>query len=223
MKSIEKQRSGSIGDRRVFDVLRDRISSHELGPGSALRESNLVSEFGVSRARVRNIFGMLHERGLIERVPNVGATVARLDLKTALELFDIREVNEGLCARLATEKNRPDIWAGLLTRFEGEVSQSIKSGDLNAYVDALDETWQLMLQTAANPILSDTLLRIQDRTKILIRRIVVLPGRIDHGLAETKRIMKAMCRGDADEAEKLKRENIRSARAWLERYESFLW
>jgi DNA-binding GntR family transcriptional regulator len=88
----------------MLEVLRQRIASHELPPGSRLLEHDLANEFGVSRARVREVFGILEVHSLIERIPNRGAVVLRLDLKQAQELFDIREMLEGLSARLAGEK-----------------------------------------------------------------------------------------------------------------------
>ena len=53
------------GQDSVFETLRSRIASHELPPGSKLRENELAAEFGVSRTRVREVFGSLELRGLI--------------------------------------------------------------------------------------------------------------------------------------------------------------
>ena len=83
----------------VLDVLRTRIADHDLPPGTKLRESDLAGEFGVSRARIREAFGALEQRGLIERIPNRGAVVTRLDAEQIYGLYDVREVVEALCVR----------------------------------------------------------------------------------------------------------------------------
>ena len=69
--------------RDVLDSLRDRIATQKIPPGSPLREQAIADEFGVPRTRVREVFTMLEAKGLIERVPNRGAVVARLDVVLA--------------------------------------------------------------------------------------------------------------------------------------------
>ncbi len=49
-------------------ALRERIARHALPPGAKLLESELSREFGVSRAKVRDAFGALEQRGLIRRM-----------------------------------------------------------------------------------------------------------------------------------------------------------
>ena len=58
------------------------------------------------RARIREAFSALEQRGLVERIPNRGAVVTRLDLSQVFHIYDLREVLEGLCARLATQNGR---------------------------------------------------------------------------------------------------------------------
>src|SRR4051794_10083461 len=74
----------------IVEALRTRIGSHALPPGSRLRESELAHEFGVSRSRIREAFLTLEERGLIERIPNRGAVVLKLDLAMVFHLYEVR-------------------------------------------------------------------------------------------------------------------------------------
>ena len=53
--------------------------------------------------------------------------------------------------------------------------------------------------------------------------MLVLPGRAEQGVIENRLFLTAMRRGDAAEAERLKRANVRSARAWVERYRTFIF
>jgi len=87
----------------IVESLRTRIVNSELPSGTKLREEELAASFGVSRARLREAFLLLEDRGLIDRQPNRGATVAGLNLEKATKLFDLRSVLEGLAVRLATE------------------------------------------------------------------------------------------------------------------------
>jgi len=219
----ERKGKGAMKGGQVLDILRERIAAHALPPGSKLRESDLADEFGISRARVRELFGTLERGGLIERIPNRGAVVNRLDPKQAYELFDIREVLEGLCVRLATKNAPVEAWQVFIDRLGDATLARVRAGDVQPYIDGI-EALRVRTIEAANHALAATLLAdIHDRTRVLIRRTLILPGRAEQGLKETRLYLAAMRRGDAEEAERLKRANIRSAREWLARYQSFVF
>lgn len=206
----------------VLEALREKIANHDLPPGSKLRESTLSGEFGVSRARIREVFGALEERSLIERIPNRGAVVTRLTPDQAFDLFDVREVLEGLAVRLATENMPPDSWQDLVELFGEPAEKTVAEGDLEGYMDKLAILRGRMIAGADNPLLASQLDGLDDRTRVLIRRLVVLPGRVATGLAEHRQILAAMRRGDSEEAERLKRENIRGARECFRQYQNFV-
>ena len=221
-----RRRSGSpkrvVAKLDVRQILRERIARQELLPGSKLLEQDLSREFGISRARVRDALGVLEQRGLVKRIPNRGAVVARLELTEVFELYEVREMLEGLCARLATQNVPPDSWQDLVDIFDGPVESYVREGDLEAYVLTLESFRKRTIEAAVNPVLAEMLDSIHDRTRAIIRRIIVLPGRAQQGLLEHRAILKAMRAGDAGEAERLRRENMRSARAYLERYKTFV-
>lgn len=206
----------------VVDALRRRIVSHEIPPGSRLRENALAEAFGVSRARVREAFGVLEERGLIERIPNRGAVVTRLEADQVRELFEVREVLEAQTVRLATEKADPETWDELITLFGRPTERALAANDLDAYVDALSRFRQACIEAADNAVLSALLDSLYDRIQVLIRRLVLVPGRAQEGMRQHQEILRAMRAGDAETAERLKRANISSAREWFESYRKYL-
>lgn len=206
----------------ILQVLRERISRHELPPGSKLLETELSSEFGVSRACIRDVFGVLSQRGLIKRVPKKGAVVERLDLSQVFEIYEVREALEGACAGLATLKMPAESWQDLLDLFGAPIEDDIKQGNLEGYISKLELLRRRTIDGAQNPVLADMLDNIQDRTRAIIRRIIILPGRAAIGLSEHRAVLKAMRSGDAGAAEAAKRANIRSGAAYLRRYESFV-
>jgi DNA-binding GntR family transcriptional regulator len=218
-----RDRNGAVKSERILEILRERIATHALPPGSKLRENDLSGEFGISRARVRELFGTLERRGLIERIPNRGAVINRLDPQQADELFDVREVLEGLCVRLATQNAPPETWQTFLDRLDDRTLERVRAGDLKPYIDTIEALRTRTIEAAGNALAASLLADIRDRTRVLIRRILILPGRAEQGLKENRLFVAAMRRGDAEEAERLKRANIRSARAWLARYQSFVF
>ncbi|HEX3136058.1 MAG TPA: GntR family transcriptional regulator [Casimicrobiaceae bacterium] len=222
---MPKIRTGPVrgdGAGALLPALRERIARHALPPGAKLLENDLAREFGVSRAKVRDAFGVLEQRGLIQRIPNRGAVVARLDLSQVFEIYAVREMLEGLCVRLAVERTRPSSWQDLVQVFGRPMETIVKRGEFEKYIANLDELRSRTLEAAGNGVLADMLDSINDKTREIQRRIIILPGRAAEGLEQHRAVLAAMRKGDAAGAEELRRANIRSSRAYLERYQSFV-
>ena len=98
---------GSIAER-LFEMVRDRILYGDLPPGSKLTETALSKEYGVNRAPIREAFLRLEERRLIERVPFSGTRVFMPSPQMLKELFEIRQVLEGLACRRVAEGITPE-------------------------------------------------------------------------------------------------------------------
>jgi len=210
------------GAAALLPALRERIARHALPPGAKLLESDLAREFGVSRAKVRDAFGALEQRGLIRRIPNRGAEVARLDLSQVFEIYAVREMLEGLCVRLAVERVKPQSWQDLVQLFGRPMDAIVKRGDFEPYIANLDRLRSRTLDAADNAVLADMLDSINDKTLEIQRRIIILPGRAAEGLQQHRAVLAAMRKGDAPKAEELRRANIRSSREYLERFQNFV-
>jgi DNA-binding GntR family transcriptional regulator len=206
----------------VDEALRERISTHELLPGSRLSELDLAEEFNVSRSLIRDVFTKLEERGLIKRSPNKSAVVVRLELSEILEIYAIREVLEGLCARLAAQNVPPESWQDLVDMFGSQMEEYVKTCNFEAYTANLQVVRNRKVAAAGSRILSEMLDLIHDRVREIGRRIIVLAGRAEVALEEHRAVLAALRRGDAQEAERLQRENIRSSCDYLKRYERFV-
>jgi len=88
---------------RVFHRLREDILSGKYKEHDELKEVTIGEELGVSRTPVREAFRQLELEGLIQIVPNKGAYVTGITEKDVKDIYMIRSLLEGLCARWATE------------------------------------------------------------------------------------------------------------------------
>ena len=206
----------------LVETLRKRIATGQLAPGAALQEHALADEFGVSRGRIREALLVLQQRGLVGREPNRTAVVIKLDLKRALEILDVREPLEGLCVRLATRNRRPEHWQSAVDLFHGPMERYASELDYEAYLDALEGFRATIMDAAENSVLRQTMDEIHDRSRAVIDRTTILPGRLDLGLRELQEMVNAMRRGDAVVAERLRIENVRSQREFLLRYHALI-
>jgi DNA-binding GntR family transcriptional regulator len=93
----------SVVDQVHADLL-ERIVAGELPAGSRLRQEALAAELGVSRTPLREALARLVSEGLVEFVPNRGATVARRDFADMEQAWRARLVLEPGAARLAAQR-----------------------------------------------------------------------------------------------------------------------
>jgi DNA-binding GntR family transcriptional regulator len=219
----QRRRRSFQSRQDVFEIIRNRISEHQLLPGSRLREHDLAAEFGISRAHIREILSQLEQRGLVVRVPNRGAMVAYLDPEQAINLYFVREALEALAARLAAERAPSGAWDDLTVKLGPSIEARLRKGDYEEYETILAELNRRMVEYARNPILADMIDRILDRTQVMGRRIVVLQGRAELGLELHRRLLQALSAGDAAAAGSVKAKIISTARDYIDRYKDFIF
>lgn len=212
-----------VGDVQSMErVLRERISARTIAPGSKLKEMELSAEFNVSRAQVREVFATLALRGLIERIPNKGAVVAQLSYEQVAELFAVREVLEGMCARLAAQNSQPEDWDAHARIFEKEMPELLAVGDFVGFLARYEAFRQDVIVRARNATLAEMLDSIRDKVHYLARRIIILPGRAQQALQEHRAVLAALQAGDAVAAERLRAANMRSGYEWFQQYRDFI-
>lgn len=216
----------TVGPNRVSELvrlLRDRITIQALPPYTPLREEAIAQEFDTSRVYVREALSVLADRGLVERIPNIGARVAKLDLQSAIEIYQAREALESQCVRLATLNSKPTDWKALVREFDIAKRQINRDGSIERYISAIDSFRELTMDLAGNSVIREFQEVMLDRTRILIRKVAILPGRAEQGLAEHAATLSAITTGDAEGAADLARRNIRSALSFIVRYKDFLF
>jgi GntR family transcriptional regulator of vanillate catabolism len=89
----------------VVRVLREKIVSGELPAGTQLLQIDLAAQLGVSRTPLREAFRILENEGLL-RTSNNNRTVEVVTITAAelREMYQIREVIDGLAVRLASQR-----------------------------------------------------------------------------------------------------------------------
>ncbi len=107
--SMVIRRNGTSTERlllsdRAYAALREAIITGALPPGSKISEPMVARRFGISRGPLREAIRRLEERQLVTRVPQRGVRVVELSAETLIDIFLVREVLEGLAARLAAER-----------------------------------------------------------------------------------------------------------------------
>lgn len=87
---------------RVFSTIRENILNGKYKQNEELKETAIGEELGVSRTPVREALRQLELEGLVKIIPNRGAFVNGITAKDVEDIYMIRSLLEGLCARWAT-------------------------------------------------------------------------------------------------------------------------
>jgi len=88
---------------RIVEVIRQAITSGDLGPGDRIVELQLAKQLGVGNTAVREALFELERAGLVTRIPNKGSFITKMTLEDALQIFRVRKELEGLAVELAAE------------------------------------------------------------------------------------------------------------------------
>jgi DNA-binding GntR family transcriptional regulator len=78
------------------DRLREEIINGALSPGERLKVAEIAGRFGTSTMPVRQALQDLHAEGLVELLPNRGASVRRVNAALAESIYDVRKALMGL-------------------------------------------------------------------------------------------------------------------------------
>jgi DNA-binding GntR family transcriptional regulator len=219
---MAQRNKGRIVRDEVLTALRRSITDREISPGSKLIEEDLAHEFGVSRSVIRGVLSDLEAQGLVEKKPHKGTVVCKIDLNAVFEILEIREVLEGLSARLAAQKTTADDWKDLEQKFGEPCEQIVKNRDYEEYLALITDFRKRTVEAAQNKELSRLIDSIYAKIRIVQRRIIILPGRIEQAINEHRTVIRAIMEGNPAKAEKMKRSNLRSAREYLKKYEKWV-
>jgi DNA-binding GntR family transcriptional regulator len=148
--------------------------------------------------------------------------VTRTSLADLVHLYEVRGVLEGLAARKATENGPLAKWRELRHYFGDPMAEFVRNDDFDSFIDGLEKLRRALSDHVDNPVLGEMLVRIHERTSHAMRRVIVLPGRAQSGLSQHRAVLDAMCAGDAELAETLRRRNIASALTDLIRFQTYV-
>lgn len=191
---------------RIYGHLREAVLARELDPGSRLSIPRLAVQFGVSRSPVREAVQRLVQDGLATEEPHRGGAVATITADELLPLYEVREMLEGLAARLAAQRATRDELARLHTEQRSH-EHAVENGDIRAHVEHDLAFHKLLRQAAGNAELRLALERVQGRVTIamLSADYATWPAK---AVAEHRSILDAVIAADPDAAESAARAHI---------------
>ena len=196
---------------QVYKAVRDAIVTGKLKPGERIIEDRICSELGVSRSPLREALRKLEGEGLVSILPRRGAIVTELSDREGLDLFDVREVLEGLATRAAARRIT-DEEIGDLEEVCKRMDRALAARDTGALVELNTQFHRLVTLASRNRWLKEFMPSVRDQTRRFYRSAVETPSRGQRSVAEHWHVLDALKRRDADEAEEVARKHVQRAR-----------
>ncbi len=206
---MEEYQEHSLSNR-VFQKIRDNILNGVYKEQDELRENTIGKELGVSRTPVREALRQLELEGLVTIVPNKGAYVTGITAKDVRDIYTVRSLLEGLCARWATEhitEEQLDELEEIVLLSEFHMK---KEGHNNTeQIAILDGRFHAVLYEASDSrILGHVLTDFHRYVQMARKSSIVSEERARKSIREHKQILRAIRDKDADLAEQLANEHI---------------
>lgn len=195
----------------VYANLKTAILDRKFDPGEPLTEHELCRRFKVSRTPIREALAKLERDQLVRVVPKKGAFVRTLSHDEIRELYQIREVLEGLAVRLAT----PRVDGAELEDFERRFRELRARGgrlDVTAVRALGDEFHRFLLKKADNARLLELLEQLREQIRPVWTMSIMAPRRVQEILREHLGMIETLKRADVDRAERLMQRHVRRVR-----------
>ena len=185
---------------RVFQSIREDILSGRYEQNTELKEAAIGAELGVSRTPVREALRQLELEGLVTIIPNRGAYVNMITAKDVQDIYVIRSMLEGLCARWATQSITDEQLDSMEeTLCLSEYHTSKKNYEKLYELDSLFH--EQLYEAGGSRILNHILSDFHDYVKMVRKATISTSSRSVTSTEEHRAIFEAIKEKDPDKAE----------------------
>ncbi|MFP8965286.1 GntR family transcriptional regulator [Pokkaliibacter sp. CJK22405] len=199
---------------QISHTLREAIVVGEIAAGQKISEPELARRFEVSRAPLREALRQLESKGLVVRIPNVGARVVSLSLAELVDIYAVREAMEGMAARLAAE-HMSDTEISELQQLIDAHEQQQAVQENRAYFQHegdLDFHYRIIVGSKNRKLISLLQGELYHLLRMYRYQFSTSSSRPLKALSEHRRIAEAIAERDGELAELLMRRHISRAR-----------
>jgi DNA-binding GntR family transcriptional regulator len=202
----------------AYGELRRAILSGRLAPGTHVSVRPLCEEFGLSATPVKAALTALEREGFLVLHPHRGFFVPEVDRDDMQELYELREVLDGIAARRAAAlPDRVALVARLRELLAAQTTE-VAEQDLSGYGDLDVLFHQEILVAAGNGRLQHVAENMIGQLRLGRATSARVPGRPNAALVEHGEIIAAIEAGRQHQAERLARRHVRRSANALDRH-----
>ncbi len=178
----------------VAELLRQRIFSRELEPGSWIDELKIAEEYGISRTPLREALKVLAAEGLVTMKVRRGAYVTEVSEKDLADVYHLLALLESDAAGVVAERATDDELVSLQT-LHHELEAAV--GERDRFF-ALNEQFHMrVLELARNRWREQMVADLRKVMKLNRHNSLFKSGRLEESLAEHRAIVAALTQRNA--------------------------
>lgn len=155
---------------RAYVRIKKMISDYRFSPGSRLNVEQLARDLGTSRTPIWEAVRRLEQEGLAKNIPNRGVFLVELTREAAIELYTVREVLEGMAARLAVQRISDKALEKMEQMLQAQ-EKIVAQEDLVAYSKSDFDFHACIYAACGNTILREMLESIKEKVRPFELRI----------------------------------------------------
>jgi len=186
----------------VADLIREKIFTHELAPGSWIDEKSLTTQFGISRTPLREAIKVLASEGLITMKIRRGAYVTEVDKQEIAQIFQVIALLEGN-ACMVVANNATDQQLELLDGIHLRLEKAAADRDIDRFFELNQEFHDKIQEISGNRWMRKVITDLRQVLKLQRRNSLTKLGRLEQSLQEHRQILSAIIARNGDLAQKL--------------------
>ena len=191
----------------VAELLRQRIFSRELSPGSWIDELKLAEEYGISRTPLREALKVLAAEGLVTMKVRRGAYVTEMSDSDLTDVYHLLAVLESDAAEIVAVKAS----AAQLKELQNLHNALESAAQDRTHFFELNEAFHMrLLEIADNRWQGQIVADLRKVMKLNRHNSLLKTGRIEDSLTEHRALMAALLARDAVAAAQQMRAHFRS-------------
>lgn len=200
--------------RQIYTFLRHIITTASISPGTSISENELSKHFNVSRQPVREALTTLEHDGLITIIPQKGTVVKRISVANLKSVVFIREALE--CASLDNISNLPPAkLSKALRKLHNNLDDQRRKVDpcnlASSFLPIDDKFHEIICSFSDCSMTWEAIQSIKgqlDRIRYLAMGSDHPISPIEKLMAEHEEVVKAIDKGDIEEAKRLLRYHL---------------
>ena len=201
-------------NERAYLAFKHRLITLRYKPGDYLNTAQVMEDLQMGRTPVNQAVHRLATEGLLQIIPRKGVMVSPLSIDDALELIEVRLVNEALCVRLAAARIS-DAQIATLRQLNQQIARASAAHERETMLLLDREFHQGLAEIAGNRRLTDILSIIHAQAQRFWATTLSSVRHMEEVIAEHEAIIVALEQGDVQQAEAATRVHILSFRQAL--------
>ncbi|MEP6965066.1 MAG: GntR family transcriptional regulator [Polaromonas sp.] len=178
----------------VAELLRQRIFSRDLSPGSWIDELKLAEEYGISRTPLREALKVLATEGLVTMKVRRGAYVTEVSDSDLTDVYHLLALLESDAASVVATQ-ATELQLGELRSLHDELEKTV--ADRERFFEINEAFHMRLLEIAKNRWRDQMVADLRKVMKLNRHNSLLKSGRIEESLAEHRAIMAALLARDA--------------------------